>query len=52
MSYRIEVQECDGRWYADMPELSNVMASGATRAEAIRRVELRALEKLEEKAQH
>lgn len=42
-------QEPDGRWTAAVPEFPQVVASGATRAEAINKAELRALIALAEK---
>jgi predicted RNase H-like HicB family nuclease len=41
---RIEIeQEADGRWIAEAPALPGVMAYGATRDEAVRKVETLAL---------
>src|SRR5207302_3187559 len=40
MSLSVEVdQEVDGRWLAEVPELSGVLAYGKTRPEAIARAE-------------
>ncbi|HET6250584.1 MAG TPA: type II toxin-antitoxin system HicB family antitoxin [Tepidisphaeraceae bacterium] len=42
--FAIEIeQEHDGRWIAEVPELSGVMVYGATREEAIAKVEALAL---------
>jgi predicted RNase H-like HicB family nuclease len=44
MNLTIETeQEDDGRWIAEVPELAGVMAYGATRDEAIAKVEALAL---------
>lgn len=41
---KIEIeQEADGRWIAEAPALPGVMAYGATRDEAVRKVETLAL---------
>ncbi len=44
MSLTVEVErETDGRWLAEVPELSGVMAYGQTREEAVVRAEALAL---------
>ena len=44
MTFRIEIErEDDGRWLAEVPALSGVMCYGATRAEAVARVQALAL---------
>lgn len=44
MHFTIEhEQEDDGRWLAEVPELSGVLAYGATRQEAMARAEILAL---------
>jgi len=48
--YAIEIeQETDGRWIAEVPELSGVMAYGASRDEAVRRVQALSLRVLAER---
>ncbi len=50
---RIEFeQEADGRWIAEIPELSGVMAYGATRQEAQAKVEALALRVLADRLEH
>ena len=50
---RIEFeQEEDGRWIAEIPELSGVMAYGATRQEAQAKVEALALRVLADRLEH
>jgi len=50
---RLEVeQENDGRWLAEAPELPGVLAYGASRAEAVARVETRALRVLADRLEH
>ncbi len=50
---RIEFeQEADGRWTAEIPELSGVMAYGATRQEARAKVEALALRVLADRLEH
>ncbi len=50
---RIEFeQEADGRWIAEIPELSGVMAYGATRQEARAKVEALALRVLADRLEH
>lgn len=53
MQFRIEIeQEDDGRWIADIPELAGVMTYGASRDEAIARVQAPALRVLAEQLEH
>ncbi len=50
---RIEIEkEEDGRWLAEIPELSGVMVYGQSRQEAIRRVEALALRVLADRLEH
>jgi predicted RNase H-like HicB family nuclease len=50
---RLEVeQEDDDRWLAEAPELPGVMAYGASRAEAVARVETLALRVLADRLEH
>ncbi len=51
MNLTIETeQEDDGRWIAEIPELSGVLAYGATRDEAMARAEILALRVLAERS--
>ena len=53
MNFRIELErKTDGRWLAEVPDLSGVMTYGATRAEAIARVQALALRVLAERLEH
>ena len=53
MGLVIEVeQEEDGRWLAEVPELSGVMAYGQTRAEAIDRAKALALRVIADRLDH
>lgn len=45
-------QEADGRWLAEVPELPGVLAYGATRDEAIAKVEVLALRVVAERLEH
>ncbi|OGG57242.1 MAG: hypothetical protein A3F84_13240 [Candidatus Handelsmanbacteria bacterium RIFCSPLOWO2_12_FULL_64_10] len=45
-------QEDDGRWIAEVPELSGAMVYGQTREEAIARVQALALRVLEDRIEH
>ena len=45
-------QEDDGRWLAEVPELTGVMAYGATRREAMAKAEALALRVLAERLEH
>ena len=44
--------ETDGRWLADVPELPGVMAYGATRDEALARVQALAFSVLADEIEH
>lgn len=51
--YRIEFErEADGRWIAEVVDLPGVMAYGATREEAERRVQTLALQVIAERIEH
>ncbi len=53
MSLTIEVeQEDDGRWIAEVVDLSGVMAYGQTRQEAVERVQVLALRVLADRIEH
>jgi len=53
MNFTIEIdREEDGRWIAEVPDLSGVMAYGETRDEAIARVQALALRVLAERLEH
>lgn len=45
-------QESDGRWIAEIPELPGAMVYGATRAEAVAKVEALALRVLADRLEH
>lgn len=45
-------QEKDGRWLAEVPELPGVLAYGATREEAMAKVEVLALRVVAERLEH
>jgi predicted RNase H-like HicB family nuclease len=48
--FTIEIeQEADGHWIAEIPDLSGVMAYGATREQAVARVEALGLRVLAER---
>jgi predicted RNase H-like HicB family nuclease len=50
---KIEIeQEVDGRWIADVADLSGVMAYGQTRADAIAKVKALALRVLADRLEH
>jgi predicted RNase H-like HicB family nuclease len=50
---RIEIeQEADGRWIAEIADLSGVMAYGATRDEAIRKAKALALRVMADRLEH
>ena len=51
MQVEIEREE-DGRWIAEVPALSGAMAYGASRTEAIARVEALVLRALADKLEH
>ena len=48
----VDEQEEDGRWLAEAPALPGVMAYGASREEAIARVETLALRVLADRLEH
>ena len=53
MTLRIEIeQEQDGRWIAEVPELSGVLTYGMTADEARARVQALALRVLAERLEH
>jgi len=53
VSLKIEVdQEEDGRWLAEIPELSGVMAYGPSTSEAIARVQALALRVIADRLEH
>jgi predicted RNase H-like HicB family nuclease len=45
-------READGRWLAEVPQLPGVLAYGATRDEAVARVQVLALRVLAERLEH
>ena len=45
-------REDDGRWLAEVPQLPGVLAYGATRDEAVARVQVLALRVLAERLEH
>lgn len=51
MNIELEREE-DGRWIAEAPELPGAMAYGATRQEALSRVETIALQILADRVEH
>ena len=53
MTLGIEIdREDDGRWLAEVPALSGVMCYGATRAEAVARVQALALRVVADRLEH
>ncbi len=53
MRFTVEVeQEDDGRWLAEIPELSGVLVYGQTQTEAIARVQALALRVLADRLEH
>lgn len=53
MQLTLEIErEDDGRWIAEVPELSGVLAYGVTAAEAMARAEVLALRVLAERIEH
>lgn len=53
MSFHVEIeQEEDGRWLAEVVDLSGVMAYGKTRDDAISRVQALALRVLADRIEH
>ncbi|MCX7003045.1 MAG: type II toxin-antitoxin system HicB family antitoxin [bacterium] len=50
---RIEIErEEDGRWIAEVPDIPGVMAYGATRQDAVAKVEALALRIIADKLEH
>ena len=50
---RLEIErEEDGRWIAEIPDLPGVMAYGATRREAVSRVQALALRVMADRLEH
>ncbi len=53
MRYVVETeQEADGRWIAEIPEISGAMLYGKTREQAIAHVEALALRVIAERIEH
>ncbi len=53
MTFGIELdREDDGRWLAEVPDLAGVMCYGATRADAVARVQALALRVIAERLEH
>jgi predicted RNase H-like HicB family nuclease len=53
MKLTLEIeQETDGRWIAEVPDLPGVMASGASREQAVANVEALAFRVLAERLEH
>ena len=53
MTFNVEIErEDDGRWLAEVPALSGVMAYGQDHAEALARVQALALRVLAERLEH
>ena len=53
MVFQIEIErEKDGRWIAEVPDLSGVLVYGLTRDEAVARVQALALRVLAERLEH
>ena len=53
MTFTIEIErEEDGRWVAEVPALSGVMAYGQNRDEAVARVQALALRVIAERLEH
>lgn len=53
MTLDIELErEADGRWIAEVPAFAGVLTYGATRAEAVARVQALALRVLAERLEH
>ena len=53
MNFTIEYErEEDGRWIAEVPELSGVLSYGATASEAMAKAEVLALRVLAERLEH
>jgi predicted RNase H-like HicB family nuclease len=53
VTFNVEIErEDDGRWLAEVPALSGVMAYGQDRAEAVARVQALALRVIAERLEH
>ena len=53
MKLRVEIErETDGRWIAEVPELSGVLAYGSSEAEAQARVQALALRVVADRLEH
>ena len=53
MTFPIEIErEADGRWIAEVPDLAGVMTYGASRDDAIARVQALALRVIAERLEH
>ena len=53
MTFTVETeQESDGRWIAEVPQIPGAMAYGATRKEAVARVQALGLRVLAERIEH
>ena len=53
MTFRVEIeQETDGRWIAEVVEISGVMAYGATRDEALSRTQALTLRVVADRLDH
>ena len=53
MTFEIEIEkEDDGRWIAEVPDLSGVLAYGQTRDEAVARVQALALRVIAERLEN
>jgi len=53
MTFTIELErEADGRWIAEVPDLSGVLSYGQSRDEAVARVQALALRVIAERLEH
>ena len=53
MTFTIELErESDGRWIAEVPDLSGVLSYGQTRDEAVAKVQALALRVIAERLEH
>jgi predicted RNase H-like HicB family nuclease len=53
MTFTIELErETDGRWIAEVPDLSGVLSYGQSREEAVARVQALALRVIAERLEH
>ena len=53
MTFKIELErEQDGRWIAEIPDLSGVLCYGANQGEAVAKVQALALRVLAERLEH